>query len=252
MDHLIYTAASGAKQTLEQQAVINNNLANATTSGFRAQLAAMQSMPLSADGEPSTRVGVMATTPGSNFSTGPISTTGRDLDVAIDGDGWLAVQSADGSEAYTRRGDLQVDANGLLMSGGHPVVGEGGPIVLPMGATLSIGSDGTISAIGEGEDPDALVATARLKLVTPGEDGLIRGDDGLFRAMPLEDGTSPSLAQDEEARMVSGALEGSNVNPLESMVAMIANARRYEMQLKVIETASENAQRANSLLSMQG
>jgi flagellar basal-body rod protein FlgF len=252
MDHLIYTAASGAKQTLEQQAVINNNLANATTSGFRAQLASMQSMPLSADGEPSTRVGVTATISGSDFSSGPISTTGRDLDVAVEGDAWLAVQATDGSEAYTRRGDLQVDANGLLMSGGHPVIGEGGPIVLPLGAALSVGGDGTISAIGEGEDPDALVAAARLKLVTPGEAGLIRGDDGLFRAMPREDGTSPSLAQDEEARVVSGALEGSNVNPLESMVAMIANAKRYEMQLKVIESANENAQRANSLLSLQG
>ncbi|WP_461481177.1 flagellar basal body rod protein FlgF [Porticoccus sp.] len=252
MDRIIYTAMSGARQILDQQGVVSHNLANATTTGFRAQLTAMSEASMPADALYNTRIPVMVTTPGADFSSGPISATGRDLDVAIDGDGWLAVQAADGSEAYTRRGDLQVDSNGLVMSGARPVIGAGGPITVPLGAKLSVGTDGTISAIGEGEDPDSLVEVARLKLVTAGEQPLLRGDDGLFRAAPGANGEAATLPQDENVRLAPGSLEGSNVSPLESMVAMIDCARSYEMQLKIIETADQNAQRANSLLSIQG
>lgn len=251
MDHILYTAMNGARQSMEQQSVVSNNLANATTAGFRAQLHALRAVPVQGDGLLPTRASVMASTPGSDFSAGPVNATGRDLDVAIQGDAWLAVQDAGGEEAYTRRGDLQVNASGLLTSGGRPVIGEAGPIVVPLGAVLSMGADGTVSAIGAGEDPEALVQVTQLKLVTPGEAGLRRGDDGLFRPPPDAAGNADPLPRDESARLVSGALEGSNVSAVESMVAMIDNARRYEMQMKVIESADENARRADNLLSIE-
>ena len=250
MDRLLYTAMSGARQSMEQQSVVSNNLANATTSGFRAQLYALRAVPVQGDALLATRTSVVASTPGADFSAGPVNATGRDLDVALQGDAWLAVQSSDGNEAYTRRGDLQVDATGMLSSAGHPVLGENGPVIVPLGASLSMGADGTLSAIGAGEDPEALVQVARLKLVTPGPGELQRGTDGLFRANPDAAGNSQPLAQDEQARLISGSLEGSNVSPVESMVAMIDNARRYDMQLKVIESADENGRQADSLLSL--
>ncbi|MCX2802131.1 flagellar basal body rod protein FlgF [Microbulbifer thermotolerans] len=251
MDRILYTAMSGARQSMEQQAVVSNNLANVSTSGFRAQLHALRAVPVQGDGQLPTRVSVMASTPGADFSAGPVNATGRDLDVALQGNAWLAVQAADGSEAYTRRGDLQVDANGMLTTAGRPVIGQGGPIVVPLGASLSMGADGTLSAIGAGEDPEALAQVGRLKLVDPGETRLVRGEDGLFRAPPDAVGNSAPLPADENARLISGALEGSNVNAVESMVAMIDNARRYEMQIKVIESADENARRADNLLSIE-
>lgn len=251
MDRILYTAMSGAKQSLDQQAVINNNIANASTTGFRAQVQAMRAVPVQGDGILPTRTSVAAIASGSDFSAGPVNATGRDMDVALQQRSWLAVQGADGEEAYTRRGDLQVDANGMLNSAGRAVVGANGPIVVPLGSQLSMGADGTISAIGAGEDPDAVVQVDRLKLVTPEAGGLVRGDDGLFRPPAAAGGLPALLAADEDARLVSGSLEGSNVSAVESMVAMISSARRYEMQMKVISDANDNAQRANSLLSIQ-
>ena len=249
MDRILYTAMSGARQSMEQQSVVSHNLANATTSGFRAQLYALRAVPVQGDGALATRTSVVASTPGADFTAGPVNATGRELDIALQGDAWLAVQAGDGSEAYTRRGDLQLDATGMLTSGGHPVLGENGPVVVPLGSALSMGADGTISAIGAGEDPESLVQVARLKLVTPGEAGLQRGTDGLFRNSDAAGNSSP-LPQDEQARLISGSLEGSNVNPVESMVAMIDNARRYDMQLKMIESIDENGRQADSLLSL--
>ncbi|SEL74592.1 flagellar basal-body rod protein FlgF [Halomonas daqiaonensis] len=252
MDRILYTAMSGARQSMEQQSVVSHNLSNVDTAGFRAQLHAMRAVPVQGDGALPTRVSVAASTPGADLTTGAINQTGRALDVAIDGQGWLAVQAQGGDEAYTRRGDLQVDGNGLLTSVGRPVMGEGGPIQVPLGAQVSIGADGTISTIGAGEDPDALVPVGRLKLVNPPQGELARSDDGLFRPIAGEDEAPAALPADEDVRLVSGALEGSNVSAVDAMVSMIDVARRYEMQTKVISTADENAQRANSLLSVQG
>ncbi len=252
MDHLIYTAMSGARKAFDEQAVISNNLANASTNGFRAQLMATRAVPVEGAGELSTRVSASTSTPGVDWSQGPVSSTGRELDVALEGNAWLAIQDGQGQEAYTRRGDLQVDGNGLLRSGGHPVVGENGPIVAPLGAQLSVGSDGTVSAIGAGEQPDAMTPVGRLKLVEPGEGQLVRGDDGLFRLPAGANGQPGVLPREEGLTLQSGALEGSNVSPVESMVAMIDNARDYERQMQVIQSADENAQRANSLLALQG
>lgn len=243
MDRILYTAMSGARQSMDQQAVVNNNLANVATPGFRAELSAMRAVPVQGEGL-ATRTSVMASTPGSDFSPGPLSTTGRELDVAIDGDGMLAVQTADG-EAYTRRGDLQVDANGVVNIMGRPVMGDGGPIIVPLGADVSIGADGTLSAVVPGGAPNTRGPIGQLKLVDPEPGALVRGEDGLFR--PQGGGL---LQADDAVKVVSGALEGSNVSATEAMVAMINGARRYDMQMKTIESADENAQRANSLLSV--
>jgi flagellar basal-body rod protein FlgF len=252
MDRILYTAMSGAKQSMDQQSVVSHNLANVDTAGFRAQLHAMRAVPVQGEAALATRISVVASTPGSDLSPGPMVTTGRELDVAIEGNGWIAVQAADGTEAYTRRGDLQVDGDGLLMITGRPVIGQAGPIIVPLGAQLSVGADGTLSAIDEGQGPEALVDVGRIKLVDPGQAALLRGDDGLFRAAPNAEGEVVPLGQDEDVRVVNGVLEGSNVSAIEAMVSMIDVARRYEMQMKVISTADESAQRANNLLSLQG
>lgn len=252
MDRMLYTAMSGAKHTMDQQAVISQNLSNVSTAGFRAQLQAARSVPVLGDGALATRVSAVTTTPGTDYSQGPIERTGRTLDIAMQDNAWMAVLADDGTEAYTRRGDLQLDSDGVLLSVGRPVMGDGGPIALPQGAQVSIGADGTISAIPQGEGPAALVDVGRIKLVTPDEQGLIRGEDGLFRAPLNEEGQPGGLPGDEEARVVSGALEGSNVSAVDAMVSMIDVARRYDMQMKILSTADENAQRANSILSIQG
>lgn len=249
MDRILYTAMSGAKQAMEVQSVVSHNLANVDTSGFRAQLAAMRAVPVQGDGHLATRVSVAATTPGVDWRPGPLNATGRDLDIAISDDGFLAIQDPDGNEAYTRRGDLQIDGNGILRSGGHPVIGERGPMIIPLGSEVFIGTEGVVSIIGEGQKADAIVEIGRLKLVSPGAETLQRGDDGLFRVAAV-DGEAQILPADDEITVRTGVLEGSNVNPVESMVAMIDGARRYEMQMKVISSADENAQRANSLLSL--
>ena len=252
MDRMLYTAMSGAKHTMDQQSVISQNLSNVSTAGFRAQLQAVRSVPVLGDGALATRVSAVTTTPGTDFSQGPIERTGRTLDIAMQDNAWMAVLADDGTETYTRRGDLQLDNDGVLLSVGRPVMGDGGPIALPQGAQISIGADGTISAIPQGEGPEALVDVGRIKLVTPDEQGLTRGDDGLFRAPVNEEGAPGVLPADDEAQIVSGALEGSNVSAVDAMVSMIDVARRYDMQMKMLSTADENAQRANSILSIQG
>lgn len=251
MDRMLFTAMSGAKQSLDQQAVVSHNLANVVTPGFRAQLMDLQAVPVDGEGL-ATRASVRVATTGADFTPGPVTRTGRGLDVALDGNAWLAVQAADGSEAYTRRGDVQIDGNGMMMVAGHPVLGDGGPLMVPLGSEVMIGADGTVSVVGEGQDPDTSAAVGRLKLASAAPGELERGEDGLFRAPAGADGTSQPLAADKTARLVSGALEGSNVSAVEAMVAMIDNARRYEMQMKTIASTDDNEERANSLLSLQG
>jgi flagellar basal-body rod protein FlgF len=184
----------------------------------------------------------LESTPGYNNDGGPVASTGRNLDVAMKGNAWLAVQGLDGTEAYTRNGALDVNAEGQLVTqGGLQVLGDGGPITVPANASVQIGSDGTISAtVGNGR-PQGI---GRLKLVTP-EAPMTRGTDGLFRA-------GEDLPADPNARVQDGALEGSNVSPVESMVAMIAAARQFETQMKMLQGAQEREQQASKLLSNQG
>ncbi|MBC7729016.1 MAG: flagellar basal body rod protein FlgF [Microbacteriaceae bacterium] len=239
MDRVIYLTMAGAKANMQRQDVLANNLANASTPGFRAEITAFRSVPVLGDGA-STRVYAIETTPGYNAEPGPIASTGRNLDVAMKGNAWLAVQSVAGTEAYTRGGALDVDSEGQLITrGGLPVQGDGGPITVPQNAQVLIGSDGTVTATVQGNRPQVV---GRLKLVTP-EAPLQRGLDGLFRS------AGGDLEANPTARLLNEALEGSNVSPVESMVAMIAAARQFEQQMKMLQTAQEREQSATRLLS---
>jgi flagellar basal-body rod protein FlgF len=241
MDRLIWLSMSGAKATLARQDVLANNLANASTNGFRAEMQAFRAVPIRGDGA-STRVYALESTVGHDARPGPVQSTGRALDVAAQGNAWFAVQALDGTEAYTRAGALSVNAEGQITTAtGLPVLGDGGPITLPANAAVEIAADGSISAKVGNARPTAV---GRLKMVTP-EVPLTRGPDGLFRAA---DGDLPN---DATARLQSGALEGSNVSPVETMVAMIAAARQFEQQMKSLKSAEEREQAASRLLTTQ-
>jgi flagellar basal-body rod protein FlgF len=241
MDRLIYLSMAGAKATMQRQDTLANNLANVSTVGFRAELAAFRAVPVQGSGA-STRVYALESTPGYDGSAGSVSATGRNLDVAMKGNAWLAVQGLDGTEAYTRAGSLDVSADGTLVTrNGLTVLGDGGPIQVPQNAEAAIAPDGTVSA----RTPDGRTTTiGRLKLVTP-EAALQRGTDGLFR-----DAQGDDLPADPNARVQDGALEGSNVSAVETMVAMITAARQFEAQMKVLQTAEGDEKAAAQLLSM--
>ncbi|GAB3667203.1 flagellar basal-body rod protein FlgF [Ramlibacter alkalitolerans] len=241
MDRLIYTAASAARALMQRQDGITNNLANASTPGFRADLVAFRAVPVRGEGAP-TRVVALEATAGFDERSGPVETTGRNLDVAVLGPGYVAVQAPDGSEAYTRGGALQVSAEGTLVTAaGLPVAGEGGTLNIPVGTTVNIARDGTVSAQPA---TGAAQTVGRIKLVNPAAADLRKGDDGLLRMASGEDAPA-----DPAVRLGSGALEGSNVNVVEAMVGMIAAARQYETQMKLLQNAEQNDQRASQLLA---
>lgn len=243
MDRMVYLAMTGARQMLMQQAAASNNLANAATPGFRADLEAFRAMPVFGPGAPS-RVYAMAERPAVNFDPGTIETTGNDLDIAIDGEGFIAVQAADGTEAYTRAGNLRMTGNGLLETGnGRPVLGNGGPIAIPPAEALVIGSDGTISIRPVGQESNALAQIDRIKLVKPDLKELVKGEDGLFR---LKSGANAE--EDATVRVVQGALETSNVNAVAEMINMITYQRNFELQVRAMQTAEQNDEAASQLL----
>jgi flagellar basal-body rod protein FlgF len=240
MDRMIYLSMSGAKATLQRQDILANNLANVSTSGFRAELQAFRAVPVLGSGA-STRVFALESTPGYDPSPGVVMATGRNLDVAMRGNAWLAIQGLDGTEAYTRGGSLDVAPDGTLTTrGGLTVLGDGGPIQVPANSEVSVGADGSISARSAN---GRSTPVGRLKLVTP-EAPLQRGDDGLFR------GADGELPADATARVQDGALESSNVNPVEAMVGMIAAARQFETQMKMLQTAQSDANAAGKLLTL--
>ena len=240
MDRMIYLSMSGAKATMQRQDALASNLANVSTTGFRAELQAFRAVPVQGSGA-STRVYALETTTGYDPSQGPITATGRNLDVAVKGNSWLSVQALDGTEAYTRGGALELSNDGTLTTrGGLPVLGDGGPLQVPANSVVSIGADGTVSATSANGRSSAI---GKLKLVTS-EVPLIRGEDGLFR------GASGDLSADDTARVQDGALEGSNVSPVETMVAMISAARQFEAQMKMLQTAEANEKAAAQLLTM--
>ena len=247
MDRMIYLAMSGAKQTLGQQATVAHNLANLTTNGFRAETSVFRAVPVVGDGAP-TRAFVVDSTPGADFTPGVIQSTGRDLDVAIQGKGWIAVQAADGSEAYTRNGSLQTNANGVLQTrNGNAVLGDGGPISIPNDTRITVAGDGTISTVPTGTRVAANSVVGRIKLVNPPEGTLERGNDGLFR---LRGGAAAPA--DANVRVAPGSLEASNVNAVDAMVSMIALARQFDVQMKMLQNAEGNARQAAQLLTLQG
>lgn len=243
MDRMIYLSMAGAKANFAQQEVLANNLANVSTTGFRAELHALRAVPVRGDGA-STRVYSLETTVGYDDSAGTMTPTNRPLDVAIMGKSWMAVQGLDGTEAYTRAGHLMTDNQGNLVTAeGLQVLGDGGPITVPVGTEPSIASDGTVSARARNGTSQQI---GRIKMVTP-ETKLERGEDGLFRSA---DGAA--LPVDETARLQDGVLEGSNVNAVETMVHMIAAQRQYETQVRMLQTAEQNEKTAAQLLSANG
>lgn len=243
MDRMIYVAMSGAQQTMRALQTTTNNLANVNTTGFRADLNYFQSQPL--DGEAATtRTFVETGDAGYDFSHGGLVQTGRDLDVAINGDGFFSVLSPNGGEAYTRAGDLHVDASGFLVNGkGQQMMGNGGPIALPPFEKIEIGGDGTLSIRPAGSSAEALVVIDRLRLVKPDLDLLVKGEEGLFtqgeQAAPV----------DASVQVVSGAVESANVNAIEALVQMVSLSRQFETQVKMMRSADENAEYAQQLLS---
>lgn len=249
MDRAIYTAMGGASQSLEMQAITANNMANASTPGFKSQLAALRAVPVNGQSL-QTRTLVTASTPGADMSEGVMDYTGRTLDVGLPKDSWLAVQTAQG-EAYNRNGNMELNADGQLTIRGQLVMGDGGPIDVPPNAQITISPDGTISALNSGDAPNTIAQLGRLKLVKATGLEVVRSDDGLFRlTAQAQQQRGNVLQNDPTVRIMPGVLEGSNVNSVSTMVEMIANARRFEMQMKVISSVDGNDQRANQILAM--
>ena len=243
MDRGLYVSMTGAKQIMQAQAVNNHNIANVSTVGFRADTVSFDSEPIYGPGY-ATRVNAVASDAGTDFSSGVLTSTGRTLDIAINGPGFIAVQGADGKEAYTRAGDLQVTADGAVTtSTGLPVLSESGPIVIPPATTVTIGGDGTVSVVPQGLAPAAQSQVDRIKLVNPPRSSLTKGDDGLLR---LKSGTKATT--DEAVKVSSGTLESSNVNPAQALVSMIELQRLYEFQIKSINSSDTNEQSAERMM----
>jgi flagellar basal-body rod protein FlgF len=244
MDRLIYTAMSGARNTLEQQGAVAHNIANADSTGFRAELHMMRAVEVKSEALPTRAFAVNASV-ASDFTPGPLQQTGRPFDVAVEGKGWLAVQGADGGEAYTRNGSFEVSPNGVLQTrDGRPVLGDGGPITIPPDNEIVIGRDGSISAVQPGGKANVVNVVGQLKLVNPPEQDLVRGEDGLFRQR-----SGAPAAVDERVQVAGGFLEGSNVNVVDQMVTMIALARQFEMQTKMLQNAEANDRAGAQILA---
>jgi flagellar basal-body rod protein FlgF len=247
MDHMLYVAMTGARQTLQAQTINTHNLANASTTGFCQDLAAFRSMPVVGEGLP-TRVYALTERAGVDVTPGPLFTTGRELDVAVEGEGWIAVQAADGSEAYTRAGNLHLSAGGILSTGaGHPVLGNAGPIAIPPAEKVEVGADGTLSIRPLGEPASTLVELDRIRLVKLNAAALEKGLTGLIRLK----NNSPPPPPDASVRLSAGTLEGSNVNTAQALVNMITLARQFEMQIKLMGTAEKNANATDQLLNLE-
>ena len=246
MDKALYVAMNSGTQLMDALAVHSNNLANASTTGFVSDFAQARSQSIVTGDGHSTRAFVQTEKPSSDFSRGKLMQTGRDLDVAVDGTGWSAVQAPDGSAAYTRMGSLKVSPLGQLMTANNlPVIGEGGPIAMPPATKLQVGSDGTITIQPKGQGAAALATVDRIKLVKPDERELTKGLDGLMRRKDGEE-QDPSL----EVGLKSGFLESSNVNPVNELTNIMSLSRQFEMSMKLMKKAEEHSQASARLLQM--
>ncbi len=246
MDRALFLAMSGAKQNMQEMQLRANNLANVSTTGFRADLAQARSMQAYGEGLPS-RVFSMTERPGQSFAQGSVITTGRDLDVTIEGDGWISVSDSRGQEGLTRNGNLHIDESGLLTNGkGNLVLGESGaPITLPVPlAKVEIGRDGTISVVPKGAPADAIEEVDRIKLVRPDNKTLFKDSSGLFRAKD----PNQLFEADADVKVMTGAIEGSNVSAISEMTSLIDLQRQFEMQVKLMSTAEEMDKSSDSLL----
>ena len=244
MDKLLYVAMSGAKETLASQEANNYNLANASTTAFKAALTTFQTRSVAGPGFAS-RAYATAGSVGWSDVIGEQQTTGNPLDVAVQGAGFIAIQDPSGKEAYTRAGNLHVDPDGqLVTAGGRPVLADSGPIAVPPASSVTIGADGTVSVVGLGQTPNSVASVGRIKLINPPPGTLTRGSDGLYRSA---DG-SP-IEPDADTRLAAGVLESSNVNLTSCLVNMIELSRRFDLQVRALHTADEDAQSSTKLLT---
>jgi len=243
MGRMLYISMNAAQQTMLAQATNSNNLANANTIGFRQDFEQFRSQPVFGEGLP-TRVYSMTERPATDYQQGDIQTTGRDLDISIQGEGFISVQGKDGREGYTRSGDLQVTAAGQLITGtGLMVMGEGGPIAIPPAQSIEIGVDGTVSIRPVGAGNNELAILDRIKLVKPEHKDVFKDADGLIR---MRDGSDAPL--DATVKVASGTVENSNVNTVGALVGMIELQRQYEMQVKMMKAADDNSAASARLL----
>ncbi|AJC44699.1 flagellar basal body rod protein FlgF [Xanthomonas sacchari] len=251
MDKALYVAMTGARASLQAQATVSHNLANVETSGFKAALANTEAYRIPGAGYPS-RIDALHIDQGFNRDVGAQHQTGNPLDLSLDADRWLAVQSADGKEAYTRGGELALTPNGqLVTASGHAVLDDqGNPVAIPPHQSLEIGNDGTVSIVPLGEAPTAMSTIATLKVVQAPADQLTRRPDGLMRN--VSDDPAKAFAPATGNSLRTGVVEGSNVDAAGALVQMIQLQRQFEMQVKVIKNGDENAQSANTLLRLNG
>lgn len=246
MDRVVFVVASGGKQIMHAQALNSHNLANANTVGFQQDLANFRAQSISGPGFDS-RTFATAEDVGISFEKGAIQSTGRTLDVAVNGNGWIAVQSPDGSEAYTRAGNLKVNINGqLVTSSNHPVLGAAGPIVVPQYEKLEIGTDGTINVRPIGQQANTLAEVGRIKMVSPKPEDLVKGGDGLLR---IREG-APAAEPATDVTLISGSLESSNVNSVEAMINMISLARQFEVSVKIMQTAEQMDEQTTRIMDL--
>ncbi len=245
MDRLVYTALSGLRSQMAAQTTIANNIANASTIGYRADRVSFDRMVLEGSGLESRQ---MAAEQVEDFdrSAGAVMQTARPLDVAVTSDSWIAVQAKDGSEAYTRRGDLQIAASGVLETGdGFPVMGSGGPITVPPADKIMVAADGTLSIVPRGGDPMQPQELDKIKLVSTQGSQTSKGLDNLLHVKG-----GGVLPEDMDAKVQSGALEQSNVNMTQALVDMIENQRSYEVQANLLKEAKNMDESAASLMRM--
>ena len=244
MDKALYIAMTGAKHNMYSQTAHSNNLANVNTTGFRGDWEQARSMSVFGEHYPS-RAYALSERPATDFRPGPLIETGNDLDIALGDTGFIAIQSADGTEAYSRRGDLSLLANGALVNGlGQPIIGEGGPIILPEAQKISIAEDGLISISPPGTPPDTLVVVDQIKRVNPDPRTLIKDEQGVFRPQQ-----GPAvLPADPLVKLVSGFLEGSNVNPVHALTSLLSLSHQYEVQVKMMKTTEDISRASEQLL----
>lgn len=245
MDKALYVAMTGAKNNMLAQTVAANNLANVNTTGFRSDFTQARSMPVYYGSGQPTRAYAQTEIPATNYAQGALVKTGNELDIALEGQGFIAVQAPDGTEAYTRVGSMYVDNVGILRTGsGLPVMGNGGPVAIPAAEKIEIAIDGTITALPLGLAAEGMVVVDRIKLVNPPENSIVKSADGLIRPRNQDE----EVPADAQVRVVAGFLESSNVNAVKELTGMLELARQYEMQVKIMQTVKEQSESSARLL----
>lgn len=247
MDRMLYIAMSGAKETSLSLAANSNNLANANTTGFKADFNQFRAMHVAGPGHDS-RAYALSERPATDLSAGPMNYTGRDMDVAVANDDWLVIRTPKGDEGLVKTASLQIKADGSLVDiHGNPMLGADGPIVIPPAEKVDIGVDGTISIVPLGQPMQNLEIVGQLRIVRPNDTSPKQMEKGLDGYMRSKAGVTPQL----DGRLMSGVLEASNVNTVQSLVDMISLQRKYEMQVKMMNTSNKNEEKNNQLLSLR-